>query len=168
MNKNRKILIILIVFVLIFTGGFYIYTHSNKPGDKSTSKLNNKSNTKESNNQYNHKEDSNSQNSSSKKSYEEPKTLQKQNNYNDPKNSEEKVDRDKAAKLAAHKVNDKDSNMKFIFDHEEKKDNVDYYVIHAFDNMEDHSATGGWYYVNKSNGNVYEMDLSSKKLVLVK
>lgn len=61
-----------------------------------------------------------------------------------------------------------DSNIKILFDHEEKKGNQDYYVIHSFDNMQDHGATTGWYYVNKYNGKVYNYDLTNNKLILIK
>jgi hypothetical protein len=57
------------------------------------------------------------------------------------------------------------------FDHEGIEDNVEYYVIHYYEIIIDdpktgvgHTATFGWYFVDKANGDVYEMDIATGKL----
>ena len=53
-------------------------------------------------------------------------------------------------------LEDSNLNTRCVFDHEETIDGVKYFVIHVYDNMDDHTATWGWYYVNQSNGNVFD------------
>lgn len=77
------------------------------------------------------------------------------------------ITKEKAEELTAMYYKDKNNNTKFVFDHEDTRDNQKYYVIQVFDSMEDHSATVGWYYVNEENGKVYEWDLGENKLIPV-
>ncbi|MBC2580424.1 lipopolysaccharide assembly protein LapB [Clostridium sp. DJ247] len=42
---------------------------------------------------------------------------------------------------------------------------LNYYVVHVVDNMADHTATRGWYYVEVNTGKAYEWDLASNKLI---
>lgn len=80
-------------------------------------------------------------------------------------NSGSAVTEDSAVTMVRQHVKQDEPNASFTFDHNETRDNVEYYVIHAFDSMEDHGATTGWYYVDKSNGKVYEYDLANNKLI---
>ena len=52
----------------------------------------------------------------------------------------------------------KDSSLDTIceFDHEEILDGVKYFVVHVYEVVLDHTATWGWYYVNQSNGQVFD------------
>ncbi|WP_368488583.1 hypothetical protein [Clostridium sp. BJN0013] len=77
------------------------------------------------------------------------------------------ITKEKAVELTAKYYKTKNENTKFVFDHEDIRDNETYYVIQVFDSMEDHSATAGWYYVNKKSGQVYEWDLGENKLIPV-
>ena len=72
-----------------------------------------------------------------------------------------------ACEIVKRLVHDKNEKTKFVFDHEELRNGVQYCVIHGFDTMEDHIATSGWYFVNKSSENVYGWDLGTDKLILV-
>jgi len=75
------------------------------------------------------------------------------------------ITKEKAVELTAEYYKSKNENTKFAFDHEDIRNNETYYVIQVFDSMEDHSATAGWYYVNKKSGKVYEWDLGDNKLI---
>jgi hypothetical protein len=57
------------------------------------------------------------------------------------------------------------------FDHMDKRDGRDYFVIHFYETVidnpdtgEGHRATVAWYYVEKSNGDVYEWDIIEDKI----
>jgi uncharacterized membrane protein len=81
--------------------------------------------------------------------------------------SQKNITVEQAVKTASECYGDKNKNTKFVFDHETVRDNIHYYVIQVFDSMEDHSATSGWYYINKKNGKAYEWDLNEDKLIPV-
>lgn len=56
-------------------------------------------------------------------------------------------------------------------DHVGTVDNKEYYIVHFYETVVDdektktgHSVTYGWYYVDSSSGNVYEMDMVTGKL----
>lgn len=72
---------------------------------------------------------------------------------------------DQAVKIIVKYINLQGTKTQFAFDHEDSRTGVSYYVIQAFDNMEDHIATSGWYYVDKNNGKAYEWDLATDKLI---
>jgi hypothetical protein len=74
---------------------------------------------------------------------------------------------EKAMEMVWSIVPNKAANTGVSFDHEDIKDGVKYYVIHAFDNMSTHVATRGWYYVNPKDGSIYEWDLVRDKLNLI-
>ncbi|MCT8977752.1 hypothetical protein N4T77_14220 [Clostridium sp. CX1] len=75
------------------------------------------------------------------------------------------VTADQAVKIAAKYVTNKGTNTKFSFDHEDSRNGVNYYVIHAFEDMGDHVATLGWYYIEKGYGKAYEWDLAEDQLI---
>lgn len=110
------------------------------------------------------KEKQNSINTTSITDTKENKSL---DNDNNAKDSYSKITKDKAVQLVVKSVKQKSSNTKFTFDHETTRNNINYYVIHGFDNMQDHAATSGWYYVDKSSGKVYEWDLTNDKLNMI-
>ncbi len=79
--------------------------------------------------------------------------------------SEVKIDNVDASNITAKSVEDivrefmiKDSSLDTIceFDHEEMLDGVKYFVVHVYEVVLDHTATWGWYYVNQSNGQVFD------------
>lgn len=75
------------------------------------------------------------------------------------------ITKEKAVELTAKYYKTKNENTKFVFDHEDIRNNETYYVIQVFDSMEDHSATAGWYYVNKKSSKVYEWNLGENELI---
>ena len=58
-----------------------------------------------------------------------------------------------------------ENNIKCTYDHDDKKDGRDYYVLQAYESMQDHIATIGWYYVEKSTGKAFEYDIIADKLI---
>ncbi|MCJ7688666.1 MAG: hypothetical protein MUO60_05025, partial [Clostridiaceae bacterium] len=53
-------------------------------------------------------------------------------------------------------LKDSDSETIIRFDHEDTVDGVKYFVIQVYDIVVDHTATRGWYFVNKNNGKVFD------------
>lgn len=86
---------------------------------------------------------------------------------NKVQNSNGMVTAEQAVQSAAKYISNKGENTKFSFDHEESRNGTDYYVIHAFEDMGDHVATLGWYYVEKNGGKVYEWNLAGDELMLL-
>ncbi|QGU94437.1 hypothetical protein GOM49_04365 [Clostridium bovifaecis] len=74
---------------------------------------------------------------------------------------------ERAVQIVLELTADKSENTA-AFDREEVRDGVKYYVIQVFDNMPTHTAARGWYFVNSKDGIVYEWDLASDKLNLIK
>ena len=79
--------------------------------------------------------------------------------------SEAKKEYEDSVNITAKSVEDiikefmiKDSSLDTIceFDHEEILDGVKYFVVHVYEVVLDHTATWGWYYVNQSNGQVFD------------
>lgn len=182
---NRKYIKIcgIILFILLVSAGYGGYKYYNS---KSYNKLIHKADSYMKNGQYKeavdaykealkYKNDYNAEKSMEKSAEKLNESLksegQEKNNIADEKdNVENKINnitKEQAVELTSKYYKDKDENTKFVFDHETVRDNETYYVIQVFDNMEDHSATAGWYYVNKKNGKVYEWDLVGNKLVPV-
>ncbi|KGM95075.1 hypothetical protein IRP63_01770 [Clostridium botulinum] len=57
------------------------------------------------------------------------------------------------------------ANLKVEYDHDDVKLGIKYFVIHVYCVVEDHTATMGWYYVNKQNGKCYKWDLTEDSLI---
>ncbi|WP_446898954.1 hypothetical protein ACSVC9_03405 [Clostridium sp. LBM24168] len=157
MSKKRKRLIIFIV-IFVVTLICIIYYYTSRKNNNSIKQNNDKKSTQISKERSLHKIQKVKPSSESKSS---------DNNSNNHNNQNIAVTESSAVKLVKYRVKGNNPNASFTFDHNEIKDNAEYYVIHAFDSMEDHGATIGWYYVNKSNGKVYEYDLVNNKLSLM-
>ncbi|GAB6989549.1 stalk domain-containing protein [Paenibacillus pini] len=70
-----------------------------------------------------------------------------------------KVTQDRAIDLVYKKIK-KDADkykLRFMIDGEENNK----YTVWAYEQMSDHTATYGWYYVNKNTGKVTKMDIAS-------
>lgn len=78
-------------------------------------------------------------------------------------NVEGPLTKEQAAELI-RSIKNFEGNIICKYDHDDTKANVEYYVIHAFESMPDHSATIGWYYVEKKSGKAFEWDLISDTL----
>lgn len=61
-----------------------------------------------------------------------------------------------AIKIVKNKFESTASNMVYQYDHDSTHDGRSFYVIHVFENMGDHTATKGWYGVDKENGKIYD------------
>ncbi len=78
------------------------------------------------------------------------------------KNSQEKVTtKKKAEEIVKNKIGTGNNNIKAICEGEKVREGVSYYIVHVYEVVEDHTATMGWYYVNKDNGQVFLWDLAS-------
>lgn len=85
-------------------------------------------------------------------------------------NSNTKVTAEEAADIALSSIKDKVSTTEVVKADEviTNQNGVNYYVIHVADNMGDHVATRGWYYVEVNTGKLYKCDMAdSSKLVSV-
>lgn len=54
---------------------------------------------------------------------------------------------------------DKDPNLVIALDRTDNAQGKEYFVFHIFDNMSDHTATIGWYGVQKNDGSLYDFTL---------
>jgi len=54
---------------------------------------------------------------------------------------------------------DNDPNLVITMDHTDKAEGQEYYVFQVFDDMNDHTATIGWYGVQKEDGSLYDFVL---------
>lgn len=52
---------------------------------------------------------------------------------------------------------DKDPNLVIALDRTDNVQGRDYFVFQVFDNMSDHTATIGWYGVQKNDGSLYDL-----------
>ncbi|MBV4432211.1 hypothetical protein KM803_12865 [Clostridium tyrobutyricum] len=174
MHKNRNIIISVVIILAIVFGAYYVYNTKkhNSENAKSTQSTNvevNKSQKEDKSTNTN--KNTNSENNMNT---DEPETKNTENTekasdtVKDTKDNKietnNKITQDRAVQLVEQSLKQKNANTKVIFDHDITRDNVEYYVIHSFDDMKDHIATSGWYYVDKSNGKVYEWDLANDKL----
>ncbi len=76
-----------------------------------------------------------------------------------------KLTSDKALEIIKNIVIKNSSNAKVAFDHIQKRDGKDYYVIRLYESMPDHAATLGWFYVQVDTGKAFEWDLTDDKLI---
>lgn len=61
-----------------------------------------------------------------------------------------------AIKIVKSKFPSTSQNMIYQYDHDSTHDGRSFYVIHVFENMQTHTATMGWYGVDKENGKIYD------------
>lgn len=178
--KKRKLMIIIII-IFVFAGSAfaaYEYNESQKRSSQVLSK--NNSNDKATVQTENTKVEDTKKDEEVKKEQEtkKEKESQKETSSNtegskvdqnkQTTNNDGKVTQNKAVEIVGKYVNSKDQKAKVQFDHIQKRDNVDYYVIRAYEDMSDHIATLGWYYVDVNNGKAFEWDLIEDKLIPLK
>lgn len=89
-------------------------------------------------------------------------------NTSSKKDDTQKLTAKQAEKIISKHIGGDSLKIQCTYDHNDKKDGIDYYVIHAYENMEDHVATIGWYYVNVNTGESFEWDLINDKLIPLK
>lgn len=61
-----------------------------------------------------------------------------------------------AVRIVKNKFPSTSPNMIYEYDHDSSHDGRNFYVIHVFENMGTHTATMGWYGVDKENGRIYD------------
>lgn len=181
-HKSRNIIISVVIILIVVVGAYYVYNTKkhNSENDKSTQSTSmevnksqkqdkstntNKNTSSENNTNIDVPETKDTEKSAdtAKHTAKETKDV-KEDNKDNKTETDNKITQDKAVQLVEQSLKQKDSNTKVAFDHDTTRNNVEYYVIHSFDSMKDHIATSGWYYVDKSNGKVYEWDLATDKL----
>ncbi|MBA5850413.1 hypothetical protein H2684_03645 [Clostridium sp. cel8] len=165
MNKKKVVVICVLIVFLCTTVGVWLYFYNR--GEMHNSLKSSSSNVEQNRSK---KVSNNSRKEIDNKN--ENKNISNLNSTNTSKdntsiNTNKGITKDQAVELVNKYAQKGDKNAKCIFDHEQMKDNRKYYVIHVFDEMEDHIATTGWYYVDILNGNVYEYDIANNKLILI-
>lgn len=107
-----------------------------------------------------------------KKKIEECRKLNVASDKNTNKQGENKasgkITPQEACDIVKNQIKSNNANIKFRYDHDDTKNGVKYYVIQAFEDLSDHVATIGWYYVDINTGKAYEWDLISDLLVPLK
>ncbi|MGO5065268.1 tetratricopeptide repeat protein [Clostridium sporogenes] len=89
-------------------------------------------------------------------------TEEKNKTKEESENSQAKVTtKKKAEEIVKNKVGTGNNNIKAICEGEKVREGVSYYMVHVYEVVEDHTATMGWYYVKKDNGQVFLWDLAS-------
>lgn len=61
-----------------------------------------------------------------------------------------------AITIIKRKFTYKGPNLVYSYDHDSQHDGKDFYVIHVFENQPTHTATLGWYAVEKTSGEIYD------------
>ncbi|MFD3155418.1 tetratricopeptide repeat protein [Haloimpatiens sp. FM7330] len=64
------------------------------------------------------------------------------------------ITKEQACEIVKKQEQDIGENTVIQFDHEENKNGIQCYIIHVYDNMDTHTATRNWYYVDKSTGKI--------------
>lgn len=72
-----------------------------------------------------------------------------------------------AAKVVYDLVVQAGDGTKTMYDHTQKRDNVNYYVIRLYESSSDHITTVAWYYVRLDNGKVFLWDIIEDTLTPV-
>lgn len=171
MNKKLKFTkiktVFLILSLIILLGGFLLFRYYNTNNSKDTAT---ESQTTESiiipaENQpeesIQEKTNEGPENTNSKEATKEPETTTKETT---PKNSSEKITSDKAVDIIKNIVVKNKPNLKVKFDHTQKREGKDYYVIRLYESMPDHSTTLGWFYVQVDTGKAFQWNLTDDKL----
>lgn len=86
----------------------------------------------------------------------EGQTLKAQIEKKKQQESQKGITVEDAVKIVKNKIPSSSSNMVYQYDHDSTHDGRSFYVIHVFENMGDHTATMGWYGVDKENGKIYD------------
>lgn len=61
-----------------------------------------------------------------------------------------------ATNIIKNKFPSNSSNIIYSYDHDSKHDGKDFYVIHVYESVQTHTATIGWYGVEKNSGRIYD------------
>lgn len=64
--------------------------------------------------------------------------------------------------LSKKMISNQDKRLVLQYDHMEATGGKNYYVIHVYDNMKDHTATIGWYGIDTNGNSIYDFIFSKK------
>jgi len=78
-----------------------------------------------------------------------------------------KVTKDGAVKIINKIVVGNKTKEKAVYDHDQNRAGVDYFVIRVYEDMIDHINTLGWYYVQADNGKAFQWDLIKDTLTAI-
>lgn len=96
-----------------------------------------------------------------------PETTKNPVSTSDAGNSSTKITKEQSLEIISTMISEKGSKAKCSYDHVEKRDGKEYHVIRVYEDMSDHIATLGWFFVQTDTGKVFEWDLTDDKLVSV-
>lgn len=166
---NKRIIVLLLGFVLIGIGlSGYWYYDSQKNNKKVVSQ---NTNGEQAAKKENTAVDTVKNQDEVKKEQEVPKETvsnaegSKSESSKQTTSSDGKITQDKAVEIIGKYVSSKNQSAKVAFDHIQKRDGVDYFVLRAYEDMSDHIATLAWYYVDSNNGKAFEWNLTEDKLI---
>lgn len=101
---------------------------------------------------------SNNQSQNLKNDYSNEIKNQQTNQEEKNKTENDGITKDKAIQMVKQLVK---ANCKYQYDHDETHNSRAYYIIHVYESATDHTATLGWYAVDKNNGKIYDFLLDS-------
>ncbi|MHC1682357.1 MAG: hypothetical protein AB6733_05355 [Clostridiaceae bacterium] len=170
---NKKVMftksktVLLIFSLIIFLGGFLFFRYYNASSSKDTTAQSQTTEgiiiPEEDQPEESTQEKANEEpeNTSSEEALKEPETKAKETT---PKNTSEKITSDNAVEIIKNIVVKNKPNLKVKFDHTQKRDGKDYYVIRLYESLPDHSTTLGWFYVQIDTGKAFQWNLTDDKL----
>lgn len=80
----------------------------------------------------------------------------KQEQIKNQQETQKGITEEEAVKIVKNKFSSASANMIYKYDHDSTHDGRSFYSIHVFEKVEDHTATMGWYGVDKENGKIYD------------
>lgn len=72
--------------------------------------------------------------------------------------------KENAIEIVSKIIINKTPKVKVEYDHNQKREGKNYYVVRAYDDMADHISTLGWYYVQVDTGKAFEWNLMEDTL----
>ncbi|MBU3111010.1 hypothetical protein [Clostridium lacusfryxellense] len=90
---------------------------------------------------------------------------EKEDNNEKVINQNTELTKEKAIALVSKIIISDNQKIKVGYDHTQKRDGKNYYVLRAYDDMADHISTLAWYYVDVTTGEAFEWNLMEDTLV---
>lgn len=89
---------------------------------------------------------------------------EKEDNNEKVINKNTELTKEKAIVLVSKIIISDNQKIKVGYDHTQKRDGKNYYVLRAYDDMADHISTLAWYYVDVTTGEAFEWNLMEDTL----
>jgi hypothetical protein len=180
-SKLNKIKIVITCVIIVIGTTVIISAYSRNQSDKKEQMV------IAQRNEANEKQEKLDKEVEEKKIVEEQKSEEKQKELEEQKKlDEEKAQKEASAKVTSKEnttddeftkekaiaivnkiVSSKNPKVKTEYDHTQKREGKDYYVIRIYEDMDDHISTLGWYYVQVDTEKIFEWDLVEDILKLV-